>query len=144
MFKTISALALGAVLMFGGAARADEVVIRTGGHYETRLVTVTEPGHFENRERRVWVPETVTYERRERRVRCLTVDACGVTIATTRVVCETVPVTHPGYWTTTCERVWVEGCTHTVERQVWVAECRRVIVERPCRTFVFRAERHCR
>jgi hypothetical protein len=125
MRKTILTLALGTLLTLGtSTARADDlhVVVRHGGHFETRLVTVTEPGHWTTVERRVWVPQTVVYERRERCVPIVTIRGDGCRFTTTRTICETVPVTRGGYWTTTCDRVWVEGCTHTVERRVWVEE----------------------
>src|SRR4051812_923090 len=152
----MTTMALSALLMFAQPTRADELKIRFGstgersrwvaattiverrdvcvpGHYETRLETVTEPGHYETREKRVWVPAVTVYERRTREVPAVQIDRHGVRFTTTTTVCESVPVTRGGYWTTTCEKVFVAGCTHTVERQVWIAEhteCRNVSVER--------------
>ncbi len=159
---TLTTLALGAVLMLGQAARADEcretvdsngirwrwtpktfVVeerqVTIPGHYEVRCEQVTDPGRWENRERQVWVPATVVYERRARPTAAVSIPFSikhrpgRVNIGTT-TTCETVAVTRPGYWKTVCERVWVPGCTRTVERQVWIparTECRQVTVEKP-------------
>jgi hypothetical protein len=153
----MTTMALSAVLMLAQPTRADDVRVRidsTGdrwrwipattvmerrdvcvpGHFETRLETVTDPGHYESREKRVWVPAVTVYERRTREVPAVSIDRHGVRFTNTTTVCESVPVTRGGYWTTVCEKVWVAGCTRTVERQVWIpehTECRDVACEVP-------------
>jgi hypothetical protein len=107
------------------------------GHYETRTECVTEPGHYETRERQVWHEGTVRYERRERTIPGTFVHDRGSATPRwigPRVVSETVPVRSGGCWETVCERVWVPGCTHEVERQIWIpphAETRQVTCQRP-------------
>lgn len=153
---TLTTLALGAVLMLGQTARADEVretvdangirwrwmpktfvvekrEVTIPGHYETRLQTIQDAGHFETRERRVWVPATVVYEQRAHSAPAVVINRHGVRVSTGHAV-QTVAVQRPGYWKNVCEQVWVAGCTRTVQQQVWVAErteCRSVTVEKP-------------
>lgn len=158
--KTTLALALGAVLMFAGVARADHTTVDQNGtqwrwipgervmedrlvtipgHYETRQVTMTDPGRYEMRTRQVWRPGRVTYERRTQVISgrwTISVSHGRSRYEPARTVCETVPVQSPGCWETVTEQVWVPGCTRVCEHQVWIpehTECRKVCVEQPGR-----------
>lgn len=97
------------------AARAQDCP----GHYETRIVSETIPGHFVEQPKQVWQPRWI--EVREIRHHDGRI--------------ERVRIEHPGTWTTVIERVWVEPVTVARERQVWIPDP-IVVVEPPCATVV--------
>src|SRR5262245_32157990 len=106
-----------------GTTVVEDRCVTVPGHYETRTECVTEPGHYESRERQGWREGEVRYERRERTFPGYFVRDRGSPTPrwiAPHAVCETVPVRSGGHWETVCERVWVPGCTHEVQRQIWI------------------------
>lgn len=99
MKKTALLLAL---LAFAPVAH---VYAQETGRWETRLVSETTPGHWENRSKQVWHEPSVEIQSRK----------------TDDGKVEHVKVETPGYWQTVTERVWVEARTTKVEKKVWVA-----------------------
>jgi hypothetical protein len=107
MNKMIVTAAFLATLAFAPMARAQDA-----GHFETRVVTETLPGHYEERARQVWHEGWVEIQAHR--------------LFDGRI--ERVRVAHPGEYRTVMERVWIEGATRQVSRQVWIAD---VVVPAP-------------